>query len=118
MHFSIHLATNEAYLFMKKMLPPYIVNCFMATGYDTLDVLAEINDESLAEIEEIVNNEYSCFRHQPMVTKKEFVINTDALLFIQNLLVISATGSNNNPLQWSRKMFLFGGPTSMHIMHL
>ena len=40
--------TNEAYLFMKKMLPSYIVNCFMATGYDTLDVLAEINDESLA----------------------------------------------------------------------
>ena len=43
--------TNEAYLFMKKMLPSYIVNCFMATGYDTLDVLAEINDESLAEIQ-------------------------------------------------------------------
>ena len=41
----------------------------MATGYNTLDVLAEINDESLAEIEEIVNNEYpneSCFRHQPI----------------------------------------------------
>ena len=63
--------TNEAYLFMKKMLPSYIVNCFMTTGYDTLDVLAEINDESLAEIEEIVNNEYpneSCFRHQPIPT--------------------------------------------------
>ncbi len=42
------ILTNEAYLFMKKMLPSYIVNCFMATGYDTLDVLAEINDESLA----------------------------------------------------------------------
>ena len=63
--------TNEAYLFMKKMLPSYIVNCFMATGYDTLEVLTEINNESLAEIEEIVNNEYpnkSCFRHQPIPT--------------------------------------------------
>ena len=34
--------TNKAYLFMKKMLPSYIVNCFMATGYDSLDVLADI----------------------------------------------------------------------------
>ena len=58
--------TNEAYLFMKKMLS-YIVNCFMATGCDTLDVPADINDESLAEIEEIVKNEYpneSCTSHQ------------------------------------------------------
>ena len=30
----------------------------MAIGYDTLDVLTDINDESLAKIEEIVNNEY------------------------------------------------------------
>ena len=59
---------NEAYLFIKKMLPSYIVNCFMATGYNTLDVLAEINDEFLSEI---VNNEYpneSYFRHQPIPT--------------------------------------------------
>lgn len=63
--------TNEAYLFMKKMLPSYVVNCFMATGYDTLSVLAEMNDESLAEIEDIINKEYpneSCFRHQAIPT--------------------------------------------------
>ena len=33
-----------------------------------------------------------------MVTEKEFVITSDALLFIQNLLLTSATGLNNNPL--------------------
>jgi len=33
-----------------------------------------------------------------MVTEKEFVITSDALLFIQNLLLTSANGSNNNPL--------------------
>ena len=57
-----------------KMLPSYIVNCFMPTGYDsydTLDVLADINDESLAEIEDVVTNEYpneTCFRYQPIPT--------------------------------------------------
>ena len=33
-----------------------------------------------------------------MVTVKEFVTTSDALLFIQNLLLTSATGSKNNPL--------------------
>ena len=36
--------TNEAELIMKKMLPSCIVNCFLVTGYDTLEVLAEITD--------------------------------------------------------------------------
>ena len=44
------------------------------TGYDTLEVLAEINDESPAEIEEIVNSDYpneSCFRHQTIPTSAQ-----------------------------------------------
>ena len=61
--------TSEAVSLMRKMLPPHIVNCFLQTGYDTLDVLAEINNESIAEIEEIINSDYpneTCFRHQPV----------------------------------------------------
>ena len=66
--------TNEAELIMKKMLPSHIVNCFLVTGYDTLEVIAEINDESLAEIEEIVNSDFpneSCFRHQAIPTSAQ-----------------------------------------------
>ena len=33
-----------------------------------------------------------------VVTEKEFVITSAALLFIQNLLLTSATGLKNNPL--------------------
>ena len=33
-----------------------------------------------------------------MVTEKEFMITTDALIFIQSLLLTSATGSSNSPL--------------------
>ena len=60
---------SEAVSLMRKMLPSHIVNCFLQTGYDTLDVLAEINNESIAEIEEIINSDYpnaTCFRHQPV----------------------------------------------------
>ena len=61
------MLTSEACALMKQNLPSYVVNSFIATGYDTLDVIAEMNDEALAEIEEIMNNEYSgdaCFRNQ------------------------------------------------------
>ena len=65
------ILTNEAQSLMRKMLPSHIVNCLLQTGYDTLDVLAEINNESLIEIERIINSEYPneiCFRHQPVPT--------------------------------------------------
>ena len=57
----------EAISLMRKMIPSHIVYCFLQTGYDTLDVLADINIESLAVIKEIVNHDHpneTCFRHQ------------------------------------------------------
>ena len=59
--------TSEAISLMRKMIPSHIVHCFLQTGYDTLDVLADINMELLAEIEEIINRDHpneTCFRHQ------------------------------------------------------
>lgn len=76
--FDDYMLTSEACALMKQKLPSYVVNSFIATGYDTLDVIAEINDEALAEIEEIMNNEYlgdACFRNQSIH------INTSASVF-------------------------------------
>lgn len=65
------ILTSEACALMKRRLPSYVVNSFIATGYDTLDVIAQINDEALAEIEKIINSDYSedfsedtCFTNQ------------------------------------------------------
>ena len=35
-------------------LPRYIVNCFITTGYDTLEVIREINEQKLNDIEELL----------------------------------------------------------------
>ena len=45
---------DEAISLMKK-LPTYIVNSFIAIGYDTLDVIADLTNEDIIEIEAIIN---------------------------------------------------------------
>ena len=49
---------DEAITLMKKKLPPYIVNSFIATGYDTLDVIADLTNEDITEIEGIIRNDF------------------------------------------------------------
>ena len=39
-------------------LPQYIVNCFIATGYDTLEVIREINEQKVNDIEEFINKHF------------------------------------------------------------
>uniref|UniRef100_A0A1X7U6R3 Uncharacterized protein n=1 Tax=Amphimedon queenslandica TaxID=400682 RepID=A0A1X7U6R3_AMPQE len=40
---------------MKKYLPQYNVNCFMKSGYDTIDVMSEIINETISQIENYVD---------------------------------------------------------------
>lgn len=46
---------NEA---IRLKLPPYIVNSFIATGYDTLDVIADLTDKDITEIEAIIKDDF------------------------------------------------------------
>ena len=46
------ILTDEATSLMKKKLPSYVANSFIATGYGTLDVIAELDNDGLEEIEE------------------------------------------------------------------
>ena len=55
---SDEILTDEALKLMKKKLPSYVVNSLIATGYDTLDVIAELTDESISEIERIITNDF------------------------------------------------------------
>ena len=55
--------TREALTMMRMKLPEYIVNRFVAAGYDTLDVIAEMDmsdkpGNSLQLIEEFIAKEY------------------------------------------------------------
>lgn len=48
---------------MKKRLPEYVVNSFVAAGYDTLEVISELDvsdkpGNSLEEIEEFITKEH------------------------------------------------------------
>ena len=47
---------------MRKKLPSYMcmwpVNNFIATGYDTLDVIAELNNDGLEEIKKVINSDF------------------------------------------------------------
>ena len=43
---------------MRQNLTEYVVNCFIASGYDTLHSVSTIGDENLQEIEEFINSEY------------------------------------------------------------
>ena len=48
---------DEAINLMKK-LSTYIVNSFIATGYDTLDVIADLTNEDITEIEPIIKHDF------------------------------------------------------------
>ena len=49
---------DEAISLMKKKLPTYIVNSFIATGYDKLDVIADLTNENITEIEAIIKHDF------------------------------------------------------------
>ena len=49
---------DEAISLIKKKLPTYTVNSFIATGYDTLDVIADITNEDITEIEAIIKHDF------------------------------------------------------------
>ena len=40
------------------MILAYIVNSFIATGYDTLDVIADLTDEDISEVEAIIRKDF------------------------------------------------------------
>lgn len=48
----------------KSFIPSYIINCFEATGYDTLDAVCEMDgDGSISEIEKYINKQNSVYHH-------------------------------------------------------
>ena len=54
---------NEAVTAMEKKLPPYVINCFLAAGFDTLTAIATIDTSkspgnTLNEIQDYCNSEY------------------------------------------------------------
>ena len=49
---------DEAVSLMKKKLPDYVVNSFIATGYDTLDVIADLTDEDISKVEAIIRKDF------------------------------------------------------------
>lgn len=55
--------TEPAVLLMKAHLPPYIVNCFLASGYDTFSVISDMDTSdnpgnSLQGMEDFINEQY------------------------------------------------------------
>ena len=52
------ILTDDATSLMRKKPPSYVVNSFIATGYDTLDVIAEVDNNGLEEIEEVINSDF------------------------------------------------------------
>ena len=53
------LSSEENFIsLLRSKLPQYIVNCFITTGYDTLEVIREINDQKLNDIEEFINKHF------------------------------------------------------------
>lgn len=50
--------TSEAIPVMQAKLPKYVVNAFLAAGYDTLEVIADIDEGSLQEIEQFISESY------------------------------------------------------------
>ena len=51
------ILTDDATSLMRKKLPSYVVNSFIATGYDTLFVIVELDNDGLEEIEEVINSD-------------------------------------------------------------
>ena len=49
---------DEAIGMMKKKLPAYVVKSFIATGYDSLDVIADLTNERITEIEAIIQDDF------------------------------------------------------------
>ena len=39
-------------------LPQYVVYCFITAGYDTNDVIKDINDKTINDIEEFINDNF------------------------------------------------------------
>ncbi len=59
---SYELQSTEAISYMKQMLPDYVVQCFIASGFDTLSVISHMNismdpGNSIQEIEKFINDE-------------------------------------------------------------
>lgn len=50
--------TSEAIPAMQAKLPKYVVNGFLAAGYDTLEVIADLDEDSLQEIEQFISENY------------------------------------------------------------
>ena len=56
---------EKAQSLMKKELPEYVVNIFMACGYDRLESIAKINDQTIDEMIAYTNNTFDgdCLRY-------------------------------------------------------
>ena len=50
--------TSEAIPAMQAKLPKYVVNGFLAAGYDTLEIIADLDEDSLQEIEQFISENY------------------------------------------------------------
>ena len=60
----LSLAPNTAVILMKKMLPEYIVNCFIASGYDEETVICnlDVSDKpgnGISKVESYANRKFA-----------------------------------------------------------
>ena len=58
---------------LQAKLPRYIVNCFLAAGYDTLELIADVDDDCLQEIEQFISEQYP---NDPKYTPTTIPIHT------------------------------------------
>ena len=54
----VDLSYDGAQSLMKKELPEYVVNIFMACGYDRLESIAKMNDKTIDEMIAYTNNTF------------------------------------------------------------
>ena len=43
---------------LRSKLPQYIVNCFVTTGYDTIEVIKDLDNQKLNDMEEFINKHF------------------------------------------------------------
>ena len=68
-----HLRVIYPVTALQAKLPRYIVNCFLAAGYDTLEVIADVDDDCLQEIEQFISEQYP---NDPKYTPTKIPIHT------------------------------------------
>ena len=55
--------TSTAIAKLQSKLPQYVVNCFVAASYDSLEVVADVDVQDLRAIQTFVSEQYPKYSH-------------------------------------------------------